>query len=735
MTTNRRSILGAAGAGALAAMLPQSVRRALAGPPAQVTGTIQDVQHIVVLMQENRSFDHYFGTLRGVRGFSDPRAVTLSTGNPVFYQPNGSSYTLPFRPPATLLGFDFLEDLAHGWSDAHGAWNAGANDKWIRYKGVATMVHMARADIPFHYALADAFTICDDYHCATMTSTDPNRYYMWTGWVGQNGTQPDGLSVTASGSTAGTFTLNGSGSSEGNGQVPYGPVVNNAEIGYSWTTYPERLQAAGISWKIYQDMGGTALNAANSWGWTGNPYIGNYGDTSVLYFLQYQTATAGSPLFQGALSGTNISANSFNNGTLFDILRSDVLNGTLPQVSWIVAPEAYCEHPNWPASYGAWYVANVLAALTANPAVWSKTVLIYCFDENDGFFDHIVAPTAPLSAAQGKSTVSTVNEIYPGITGRNASSYLNDPYGLGARVPMLAISPWSKGGWVCSQTFDHTSIIRFIEQRFGVIEPNITPWRRAIVGDLTSAFNFSIADASAAHLPATTGSGYVPTAAAIAAGTRFGNYDPTPPSTQVMPVQEAGQRLARALPYQLQADLVSIAGKVVTVNFVNAGTAGAFFHVRAATGIGVSNSGGGTGPWGYTVEAGKSLSDTWTATGTSYDLSVYGPNGFFRRFAGSFAGAAAAIAVQSAYNAAANSIIVTLTNGGATAAQGTGSQPVRRHIHAAKRGIRRQRPGDGVAAEQQQLVRSADHGDRKLQLRPSLRGPCRKTARTASATR
>ncbi|MEO6853551.1 MAG: alkaline phosphatase family protein, partial [Rhodoferax sp.] len=131
---DRRSILrGAAGVG-LTAVFPDSIRNALAIAPNAVTGTIQDVQHIVVLMQENRSFDHYFGTLRGVRGFNDPRAVRLyGSGNSVFQQPNQNSAgvtqnpatLLPFRPAGADLGLAFLADLAHSWKDAHGAWNNG----------------------------------------------------------------------------------------------------------------------------------------------------------------------------------------------------------------------------------------------------------------------------------------------------------------------------------------------------------------------------------------------------------------------------------------------------------------------------------------------------------------------------------------------------------------------------------------------------------------------------------
>ncbi len=137
---------------------------------------MQDIKHIVVLMQENRSFDHYFGTLRGARGFSDPHPVRLSTGNSVFYQPSATGYTLPFHPSAPYLGFQFRGDLAHSWVDPHAAWNNGNNDLWVPSKGVETMAYMTWADIPFHYALADAFTICDAYHCSIMSSTDPNRY-------------------------------------------------------------------------------------------------------------------------------------------------------------------------------------------------------------------------------------------------------------------------------------------------------------------------------------------------------------------------------------------------------------------------------------------------------------------------------------------------------------------------------------------------------------------------------
>jgi phospholipase C len=427
LPVDRRRFLQIAGGTVAATALSSSVARAASIAPAVNTGTIQDVEHIVILMQENRSFDHYYGSMRGVRGFGDPHPALQPNGQTVWNQDG----VLPFHPTAADLGLQFIEDLAHDWTTTHDAYDNGAYDKWVQAKTNVTMAHMTRDDIPFHYALADAFTVCDNYHCSLMTSTDPNRYYMWTGYVGNDGTT----------------------GSKG----PTGPVIDNAEKGYNWQTYPERLQAAGVSWKIYQDAG-LGLTKAESWGWTSDAYIGNYGDNSLLYFLQYQNAKPGSPLYERALTGTSVA----KSGTFFDVLAADVKNGTLPQVSWVVAPEAFTEHPNWPANYGAWYVSKVLDTLTSNPDLWSKTVFILTFDENDGFFDHVVAPVPANDPSGAGSTVPVTEEWYD--LPESVNTYPPGWYGLGPRVPMLVVSPWSRGGWVNSQVFGHTSLIRFIEQ-------------------------------------------------------------------------------------------------------------------------------------------------------------------------------------------------------------------------------------------------------------------------------
>jgi phospholipase C len=576
---NRRRFLQLAGGTAAFAAMSSSIEQAAAIPANRRTGSIEDVEHVVVLMQENRSFDHYFGSLKGVRGFGDPRPVTMPSGKSVFHQQSGTQEILPFRPDADNLGLQFIQDLNHDWAGGHRALNGGKYDQWIPAKTSTTMAYLTREDIPFHYALADKFTLCDAYHCSFIGSTDPNRYYMWTGYTGNDGTGG-------------------------------GPVLGNDEAGYGWTTYPERLEQAGVSWKIYQDIG-DGLDANGGWGWIDDPYRGNYGDNSLLYFNNYRNAAPGNPLYDKARTGTNAKAGE----SFFDLLRNDVQNDKLPQISWIAAPEAFTEHPNWPANYGAWYISQVLDALTSNPEVWSKTALFITYDENDGFFDHEVPPYPPQSASQGLSTVDVKPDLYAG-----GGSYAAGAYGLGQRVPMLVVSPWSTGGYTCSEVFDHTSIIRFMESRFGVHEPNISPWRRAICGDLSSAFDFAKSDNNPGQLPDT--SAYEPPD-----HDTHPSYVPKPPAVGKLPVQEAGGRRTRPLRYAPYVDGATQAGKY-QLTFASGNEAGAQFLITSPNRT--------DGPWTYTTEAGKSIADTWNTvySGGATDLTVHGPNGFLRTFKG-----------------------------------------------------------------------------------------------------
>ena len=582
---NRRRFLQLAGGSVAATMLSDSIAKALTIPANRRTRSIEDVEHIVVLMQENRSFDHYYGVMRGVRGFGDPHPIVLPNGQPVWYQADGTTVVPPFRPNVGNLALTFIEDLDHGWDGTHEMFNDGNWDQWLPAKTTTCMAHMERRDLPFHYALADAFTVCDGYHCSMLGPTDTNRYYMWTGWDGNDG--------------------------QGGG-----PVIANDELGYGWQTYPERLQDAGISWKIYQDVG-EGLDAAHAWGWTSDDaYIGNYGDNSLLYFFNYQNSAPGSPLYQAARTGTDVSAG----GGFFDILQADVQSGNLPSVSWIVSPEAYTEHPAWPAGYGAWYTAGVLNALTSDPDVWAKTVLLITFDENDGFFDHVVSPYPNVGVLPGQSTVPLDNELFNGTAGTpKGTNGVVGPFGGGVRVPLLAISPWSKGGYVCSETFDHTSLIRFIEQRFGVDEPNITPWRRAVFGDLTSAFDFESVSDTLPKLPSVAA--YKPDTDQVTPL----SYHPVPPATGSVPTQEPGVRPSRQLGYRLGVAFAADSEKL-NLAVQNQGELGAYLQARSLTVAGA--------PYTYTIGAGDELAIGLPNPGT-YDLSLHGPNGFFRHYAGS----------------------------------------------------------------------------------------------------
>jgi phospholipase C len=612
---NRRDFIRS-GAAALSAsalsVLPPSIRKALAIPANNITGSIRDVEHVVILMKENRSFDHYFGTLGGVRGFNDKATLPNEGEASIFQQSTGNGgYIEPFRADSDTTNALNMGGLPHGWPDGHAMWNNGRWDRWIPAKGANTMAYFTREDIPFHYALADSFTVCDQYFCSVMGPTNPNRVHLYTGM----------LDVQASGN---------------------GPLLNNTPANgpLTWTTYVERLQQAGVSWRVYQGSDGTEpFRTALTPTVLGdldypNPY------NTLRAFAQIVNAPADSPL--AAVSAKRTYAQ----------LVADVQANQLAQVSWLM-PAAWCsEHPVYTPADGAMYTAAILDALTSNPEVWSKTVLLIMYDENDGFFDHVVAPTPPASAGGGISNVDTSDELF--VSSPHWQGYPPGPVGLGGRVPMLVISPWSKGAWTCSEVFDHTSVIRFLETRFGVPEPNITTWRRAICGDLTSAFDFKHPNNVPITVPSTAG------LTAKAAATE--GYPPVqPPAVQSMPLQEGGARYLRPAPYELFVDAEQGAGRI-RLNFVNSGRTAVAFQAYAAVAP--------TSVRDYTVDVGTQLSDSWTlatgvASGATYDLTVTAPNGFLRRFTGSSAGAGQEVTAR--YEGRRGDIHLSFENSGRTA--------------------------------------------------------------------
>jgi len=530
----KQASLLASGAGLLH-VLPSSIANAFAIDPAPGS-TYLDAEHIVLLMQENRSFDHTYGTLQGVRGFNDPRAISLPSGNLVWLQSNNKGETYPpFRFNIKDTKITWMDSLPHTWSDQVDARNDGKYDRWLdnkrsgndNYAGMPlTMGYFSRADIPFYYSLADAFTVCDQHFCSSLTGTTPNRLHFWTGTIRE---RPD-ENVLAR---------------VWNEDADHGTMV-------SWKTFPERLEENGISWKIYQN------ELAVGVGFEGeeDAWLSNFGDNPIEYFTQYNVKLhpeyiAALPKMAKQLSAemqkreqklSALDANSKEaqqmreeiewfkkylainaedqknctiekyeqlsphqknlhqkgfmtnradpfyhqletleysdgndkkqvkvpKGDILHQFRQDVQNGHLPTVSWLVAPQNFSDHPS-SAWYGAWYISEVVDILTKNPEVWKKTIFILTYDENDGYFDHVppFVPPHPAKTATGL-TSSNINTALEYVTSADQQSIKDrareSPVGLGYRVPLVIASPWSRGGWINSQVFDLTSSLQFLEK-------------------------------------------------------------------------------------------------------------------------------------------------------------------------------------------------------------------------------------------------------------------------------
>ena len=498
----RREVLVAGMAGAfglaLAACSRDTTRAALAVPPAG--SDLGAVDHVVYLMHENRSFDHYFGTYPGVRGFADPTALPGVFAQRWAGAEAKAPALLPFHLDTATTDAECTYDLSHDWNAQHLCWNGGRMDSFVTthtrpefegpQNGVLTMGYYTRQDLDYWYALADAFTICDNYHCSVMGPTHPNRLHALSG------------------------TLDPAG--EAGGPV----IATNSDpdlIGSAhWRTMPEELESKGVSWKVYNPPG-TAYRPANALSIA-------ISDNILLYFRRH-TSDPASPLYTKAFGP------SFPQD-----FRRDIANDELPAVSWVVPPIGYDEHPPSPPAAGQWFANQVIGALASNPKVWAKTVLFIMYDENDGFFDHVPPPSPPAGTAGEYLTARNMPKGTDGIDG---------PIGLGFRVPMLVVSPFSRGGYVCSDVFDHTSQLRFLEQRFGVQAPNISAWRRRNTGDLTSTLQVTRPpDTSVPTLPATDARS--PAVLAQCTPAQLSELDlnnPAPypvPTTQALPPQEPG---------------------------------------------------------------------------------------------------------------------------------------------------------------------------------------------------
>lgn len=723
------------GAAGISSVLPAAIRKAIAINPEEGS-TYLDAEHVVILMQENRSFDHCFGTLKGVRGFRDPRAIKLPSGHPVWFQSFDSGNVVPpFRLNIKDTKSTWMGSLPHSRASQVDAWNYGKYDRWLEAKRSAnkayknlplTMGYYNREDLPFDYSLADAFTVCDHNFCSLMGSTTPNRSYFWTGKITS---QEDGW-VKAN--------------------------LNNRDYSYGrldWTTFPELLQENGIDWKFYQnDLYCGALMSQEERDWLLNfgcnilefwkaynvKFSSRYVETLTKHIeiLDYDvTFTLGrarelteaikkeivekkekikalkvklaqwsgenfdklteteKELFHRAFI-TNKADPDYRSLTTFkyddhgeqrevtipkgDILhqfRKDVEQGKLATVNWLASPKYFSDHPTVPW-YGTWYTSEILNILTQNPEVWKKTIFILTFDENDGYFDHVPPFTVPDPKKPGTGKVSeginmeeewirAVDEIKAGTSEKSAREA---PIGLGFRVPMIIASPWTRGGKVCSEVFDHTSTLQFLEhfvnQKFkkNIHIDNISPWRRAICGNLSSAFTpytkskvvlpqqeqkkviENIYSAQFKDLP----SGYRKLSAAEVNMLGRGRDDEKSYQS-VLPFQEPGTKAACNLPYELYVDgNLSQDGESFELllaadnNLFGKAAAGSPFtaYVFGSLDTGVDKAAQKDKDFKnrfYAVRAGDALSDKWsldTFKNNAYHIEVQGPNGFYRVFKG-----------------------------------------------------------------------------------------------------
>lgn len=704
------------GAAGVAQFLPPSIKKALAINP-KPGSTFMDAEHIVILMQENRSFDHTFGTLQGVRGFNDPRAITLPDKNKVWLQTNkaGDTYS-PFRLDIKDTKITWMGSLPHGRRSQMDARNDGKHDQWLEAKKSdtqgyenmpLTMGYYIREDIPFYFALADAFTVCDQNFCSSLTGTDPNRLYFWTGTVREEQLEDSR------------------------------PYVQNEDVerGVEWETFPELLEKNGVSWKVYQNEIGIEHGYTDEQ----DVWLGNFGDNPLEYFMQYHVKLSKQyrewlpekiEALQNeikdlqtnikSLSGQQIekaqaklkekqaelnvaieeqkkwtaekfemlSANlksihekafvtnnkepyqhqltplkysddqmgreiNIPKGDIFFQFREDVKIGQLPTVSWLVAPEYFSDHPSAPW-FGSWYLSEAMDILTQNPEVWQKTIFILAYDENDGYFDHVspfVAPD-PKNPETGKCSAG-IN------TGVEQVSLLQDspgPIGLGYRVPLIIASPWTRGGWVNSQVFDHSSTLMFLENFLNkklskkIVCDKISSWRRAVCGNLESVFKqYEGIKSSALPFPGKDifiESIYnakfknVPNNYKALTKQEIEQINSDPSMSSYLPRQEKGTRPSCALPYELYVDGKLEAdkgtftiGMKVAQDFFGQKSAGAAFNIYAPGKYKTENA----RLWSYAVTPGDYLQDKWAVDSFEkgiYHLRVYGPNGFFREFMG-----------------------------------------------------------------------------------------------------
>ncbi|KAH8699073.1 putative non-hemolytic phospholipase C precursor [Talaromyces proteolyticus] len=440
-----------------------SVALGLAFGASPVRAGLEEIDHVVLFMQENRAFNHYFGTMAGVRGFNDPNVQVNPDGRSVWYQTVDESlstktdYLLPWY--LNYLGGDWSASTqcmvagSNGYDANHATLNGDLNNHWAVNNTPWSWGYFKKEDLPVHFAMAEAYTVNDMYQEGQITSTSPNRVTWVSGTINAPGspTNPNG--------TGGVYI--------DNNETP--GCETGADGDYScypltWQTTFEVYESIGVTWQVWQDKD-------------------NFDDNPNAWFKQYQEAATDSPLYEHG--------NSFL--YTLDDFTAAAANGTLPMVSIIIGQNELSEHPPWMPKDGAWLHQQIFNAVVNSPK-YNSTALIVSYDETGGWGDAVLPYHSP-EGTQGEWMNDPLGEFGQIFTGP------------GFRVPAWIVSPWTRGGRVFSERCDHNSQILFVEEWLkakgysNYTLDGMVPWRREHMCNYVNAFDFSNPDYSIPDVP------------------------------------------------------------------------------------------------------------------------------------------------------------------------------------------------------------------------------------------
>ncbi|OAX81171.1 hypothetical protein ACJ72_04490 [Emergomyces africanus] len=428
---------------------------------AEAVRSLKDIDHVIIFMQENRSWDTYFGTMAGARGYNDPNVQINPNGRPLWYQPidpkmsNDTETLLPWY--LGYLGGNWSQAIqcmaagSNGYRENHASINGGLNDGWARNNTPWSWGYLKRPDLPVQFAIAEGWTVGDMYQQSQITATNPNRVTLVSG------------SINAPGSPQ---SPNEGGVYIDNTETPGCEAPNLNCYPLKWKTIFDIYEAAGVSWQVYQG-------------------VDNFDDNPLAWFEQFQNASSDSALSKRGMAFLGL-----------DAFYGDAALGTLPQVSFIIGPRELSEHAPYSPSDGGWLQHKILDAVVKGPH-YGKSLLMISYDESGGWGDHVPPYHSP--------------ENTPG-------EWLKDPYDLfgniytgpGVRVPFYIVSPWTRGGHVFTEHADHNSQILFIEEWLtakgydNIRTDEMVPWRRQNMANLLNMLDFENPDLSIPDIPKPT---------------------------------------------------------------------------------------------------------------------------------------------------------------------------------------------------------------------------------------